>query len=108
MTLTMGERRERGETIINRRGVELVSAKVLAREALVEYDALIEEHNAFYRSHSPWRTDHASIDAAIMSDLHDKAEEIVSYVSDWLKDEALQAEQRAYAIARAAEIEEGN
>lgn len=104
--LTLDERRRRGETITGRQGGDRVRGRVLAREALAEYEALLKEHNDFYRTHSPHRSDHAEIDAAINADLYDKAVEIVAYVGYWLEDEQFDAERRAYAIARVAEMEE--
>lgn len=100
--LTIAQRRERGETIINRRGVELVHGRVLAREILADYDALLEESNRAYHAVSPFRSDYAEINAAIDEEIQSKAGELAYAIKQWLDDEEWEQTQRDEAVSRIA------
>jgi hypothetical protein len=106
--LTLSQRRERGETLVSRKGTELVHGRVLAREALADYDELVEEHSRHYRSSSPYRSDYAEIEASINSDIADQAAELAQAIATWLDDEAWEAEKRGYDVANAAFVAEAS
>lgn len=80
----------------------MVHGRVLAREALADYDVLVAEHNRAYHQVSPFRSDYREVFDAIDADLVDKAAELAYAIEQWLDDDAWMIEQRDNAVSRLA------
>lgn len=103
---TLAERKARGETITDDRGVTLVHGRVLAAEFLAEYDKLLAEHNALYRTVSPFRSEYAEVDKLITADIVDCASNLAYSIKKWHEDARTEQTLRDRAICREAEVRE--
>ncbi|MBB3752558.1 hypothetical protein FHT44_005070 [Mycolicibacterium sp. BK634] len=95
----LAARRERGETVMQRNGVDLVHGRIIARDALADYAAIMIESNQAYQL-SPFRSDYDELNKAIDADIISKAELMAYAIEKWLDDEKLEAQNRADEIDR--------
>ena len=106
MTFTLVERRERGETFIDRHGIEMVHGRALAREALAGYDATVAEADRVYRTVSPFRSDYAEINDSIDAEMLGHTAELAYGIQQWIQDDEWVKTRRDHDIAWEAERSE--